>query len=147
LSSEKGTLIEIVSNRTGKVARAMVAPQLASDRREERTAALFGNLLAVYGNNNNTVVYRVSDGVRVVAFFGRALAGDDKLGLIVATNRPQELTVYDVSDGKPLANVMLDHNVIAARFVTDKKQILVLTATQHIYRLSLPYLSTISLPH
>jgi Peptidase family M48 len=138
---EQGTLVEIVSNRTGAVERALVAPQLASNRREERTAALFGEMVAVCGNSNNTVVYRVSDGTRLLAFFGRALAGDDTLGMIAATNRPQELTVYDVANGKPLTSVNLDHNVLAARFVPAQKQLLVLTATQHVYRLDLDNLA------
>ncbi len=138
LLDEQGTLIEIVSNRTGAVERAIAAPQLTSSRREERTAALFGSLLAVYGNNNNTVVYRTSDGTRLLAFFGRALAGDDRLGLIASTNRHQGLTVYDVADGKQRLSVTLDQNVLAARFVPKQKQLLVLTAAQHVYRLNLP---------
>jgi hypothetical protein len=137
LFNDQGTLIEIVSNRTGAVERAIVAPQLAFWRREERTASLFGNLLAVYGNNNNTVLYRTSDGARLLAFFGRALAGDDRLGMLAATNRAQELTVFDVANGKPLVSVTLDHNVFAARFVPEQKELLVLTATQHVYRLDL----------
>jgi WD40 repeat protein len=141
LFDEQGTLIEIVSNRTGAVESALVAPQLASNRREERTAALFGNLIAVYGNNNDTTVYRASDGAHLLAFFGRALAGDDVLDMIAATNRPQELTVYDVANGKPLARVTLDHNVLAARFVPEKKQLLVLTASQHVVRLDLDSLA------
>jgi hypothetical protein len=141
LLGERGTLIEIVSNRTGVVESALVAPQLASNRREERTATLFGNLVAVYGNNNDTVVYRTSDGARLLACFGRALAGDDALGMVAATNRPQELTVYDVANGKPLASVILDHNVLAARFVPGQKQLLVLTAAQHVYRLDLDSLA------
>ena len=137
LFGDDGTLVEIVSSRTGAVERALVTPQLASNRREERTAGLFGNLLAVYGNNNNTVVYSASDGARMLAFFGRALAGDEKLGMVAATNRPQELSVYDVRTGHLLASVILDQNVLAARFVPDQKQLLVLTATQHVYRLDL----------
>ncbi len=141
LFTEQGTLVEIVSNRTGVVEHALVTPQLASYRREERTAALFGNLVAVYGNSNNTVVYSASDGARLLAFFGRALAGDGALGMIAATNRPQELTVYDVAKGKPLATVILDHNILAARFVPEQKQLLVLTAAQHVYRLDLDSLA------
>jgi hypothetical protein len=141
LLDEEGTLVEVVSSRTGQVEHAFVTPQLASQRREERTAALFGNLLAVYGNNDDTAIYRLSDGVRLMAFFGRALAGDDRLGMIAATNRPQELTVYGLTNGKPLASYILDHNVLAARFLPDQKQLLVLTASQHVYRLDLTALS------
>jgi hypothetical protein len=137
LVGEQGTLIEVVSSRTGAVEHAIAAPQLASTRREERTAGLYGNLLAVYGNSNDTNVYRVSDGARVLAFFGRALAGDDSLGMIAATNRPQELTVYDVAGGKALISVLLDENVLAARFVAERKVLLVLTASQHVYQVSL----------
>ena len=137
LFNEQGTLIEVISNRTGAVEHAFVAPQLSSPRREERTAALFGNLLAVYGNENNTEVYRITDGARLLAFFGRALAGDDGLGMIAATNRPQELTVYNVADGASLLSVKLDHNVLAARFVPKQNQLLVLTATQQVYKIDL----------
>jgi hypothetical protein len=86
-------------------------------------------------------VYRVSDGARVLAFFGRALAGDDRLGMIAATNRPQELTVYDVANGRMLMSVLLDENVLAARFVPERKLLLVLTASQHVYQLSLDSLT------
>ena len=137
LLGEQGTLIEVVSTRTGVVEHAIAAPQLASNRREERTAGLYGNLMAVYGNSNDTSVYRVSDGTRLLAFFGRALAGDDRLGMIAATNRPQELTVYDVANGRMLMSVLLDENVLAARFVPERKLLLVLTASQHVYQLSL----------
>jgi hypothetical protein len=137
LLGEQGTLIEVVSTRTGVVEHAIAAPQLASNRREERTAGLYGNLMAVYGNSNDTSVYRVSDGTRLLAFFGRALAGDDRLGMIAATNRPQELTVYDVAGDKPLTSLLLDENVLAARFVPERKLLLVLTASQHVYQLSL----------
>jgi len=130
-----------VESRTGVVQHAIAAPQLASNRREERTAGLYGNLLAVYGNSNDTSVYRVSDGARALAFFGRALAGDDRLGMIAATNRPQELTVYDVANGRMLMSVLLDENVLAARFVPERKLLLVLTASQHVYQLSLDSLT------
>ncbi len=137
LFGDQGTLIEVVSGRTGQVDRAVTAPQLASRRREERSANLFGNFLAVYGNNNDTTVYRVADGARLAAFFGRALAGDDTLNLIAATNRPQELSIYDCSNGRLLTRYLLDQNVLAARFVTKEKKLLVLTATQHVYGLDL----------
>lgn len=134
---DRGTLVEVVSNRTGKVERAIAAPQLPAGRGEEQAAGLFGNLLAVYGNHNNTVIYRASDGARLLAFFGRALAGDDGLGMVAATNRPQELNVYDVATGKQVLGVTLDHTVLAARFVPGEKRLLVLTATQHVYRVDL----------
>jgi hypothetical protein len=137
----QGTLIDVVSNRTGVVERTIIAPQLASWRREERTAELFGDLLAVYGNNNDTTVYRTSDGKRLLAFFGRALAGDVQLGMVAVTNRPQELTIYDVPTGKKIASFMLDHDVLAARFVPATKELLVLTATQNVYRFNLQALS------
>jgi hypothetical protein len=137
LLDPQGTLIEIVSNRTGKVEQAVLAPQMPSTRREERTAALFGKLLAVYGNNNDTSVYRTSDGKRMLGFFGRALAGDEMLGMVAATNRVQELTIYGVATGKELASLKLDHAVLAAHFVPETKELLVLTATQRIYRINL----------
>jgi hypothetical protein len=77
-----------------------------------------------------------------VAFFGRALAGNESLGMVAATNRPQELNVYDVATGKKLMDVMLDHNVLAARFVPGEKQLLVLTATQRVYKFDLSGLAT-----
>jgi hypothetical protein len=98
-------------------------------------------LAAVYGNNNDTTVYRVTDGARLFAFFGRALAGDDTLGMVAATNRIQELNIYDIAHGKRLAHYLLDQAVIAARFVPDRKQLLVVTASQRVYRIDLSKLT------
>jgi hypothetical protein len=134
---ERGLVIEVVSRRTGAPERLVVAPETASGRADERTAALYGDLLAVHGNANDTVVYRLQDGARLLGFFGRAVAGDTALGLIAATNRPQELTVYEVFTGKELAHVMLDNDALAARFIPEKRQLLVLTATQTVYALDL----------
>ncbi|MFP5248543.1 MAG: hypothetical protein ACLGP3_01805, partial [Acidobacteriota bacterium] len=138
-----GNVVEVISNRTGKPEHALFTPQLpvADRQKDERTAELFGSLLAVYGNNNDTTVYRVSDGVRLFAFFGRALAGDDTLGMVAATNRIQELNLYDAASGKRLAHYLLDQAVIAARFVPARKQLLVLTASQRVYRIDLSRLS------
>jgi hypothetical protein len=114
-----------------------VAPETGSGRDGPRTAALYGDLLAVRGNSNNTVVYRLSNGERLLAFFGRAIAGDAGLGLIAAANRPQEVTIYEVATGKELNRVMLDNDVLAARFIPANRHLLVLTATQHVYALDL----------
>ncbi len=133
----QGTLVEVIANRTGKTEHALLSPQLGSNQIDQRTASLFGSYLAVYGNSNNTTVYRVSDGARLVAFFGRALAGDDSLGMVAATNRLQELNIYDCANGGLLAHYLLDQDVIAARFVPQLKQLLVLTAAQHLYRIDL----------
>jgi hypothetical protein len=135
---ERGLVVEVVSRRTGAPERLVVAPETASGRRDGRTAALYGGLLAIQGSNDDTVVYRIADGQRLAAFFGRAIAGDAGLGLIAATNRPQEVTVYEVATGKEMARVTLDHYPLAARFVPEKRQLLVLTATQRVYALDLP---------
>ena len=74
------------------------------------------------------------------AFFGRARAGDDSLGMIAATNRIQELNIYD-AHGKRLAHDLLDQALIAARFVPARRQLLVLTASQHVYRIDLSQLA------
>lgn len=133
-----GTVVEIVSNRTGKAEYEFFTPQLAiPGRPDERTAGLYGDLLAVYGNNNDTTVYRVPGGKRLFAFFGSALAGDDTLGMLAATNRTQELKIYETAHGKLLAHYLLDQGVIAARFVPSQKQLLVLTASQQVYRIDL----------
>jgi hypothetical protein len=64
------------------------------------------------------------------------------MGLIAATNRPQEVAIYEVATGKELQRVTLDNDVLAARFIPSKKQLLVLTATQKVYELSLPAAGT-----
>jgi hypothetical protein len=135
---ERGLVVEVVSRRTGIPERLVVAPETSSGLRDRRTAALYGDLLAVQGSNNNTVVYRTTDGSRLMAFFGRAIAGDAGLGLVAATNRPQEVSVYDVATGKTVAQVTLDHYPLAARFVQETHQLLVLSATQRVYALDLP---------
>lgn len=106
---ERGLVAEVISRRTGEPERLLVAPETSSGGRDERTADLYGDLLAVRGSSHNTVVYRVSDGARLLAFFGHAIAGDAGMGMIAAANRPQEVTVYEVATGKQVARVTLDH--------------------------------------
>jgi hypothetical protein len=62
--------------------------------------------------------------------------------MIAATNRPQQLAVYNVATGKILASIALDQEALAARFIPQQKQLLVLTAAQHVYRLDLANLTT-----
>jgi hypothetical protein len=84
------------------------------------------------------VVYRTGNGQRLFAFFGTALAGDSTMGLVAATNRPQEIIVYEAPSGKIVMHVDLDHYPLAARFLPATRELLVLSATQHVYRLAVP---------
>jgi len=136
--NEHGLVVEVIAGQTGATERVVVAPEMSSARGDDRSAALYGDLLAIHGSYDNTVVYRVTDGARLMAFFGRPIAGDAGLGLIAATNNPQEVTIYEATSGKEVGRVTLDHYVLAARFIPEKRQLLVLTATQCVYALDLP---------
>jgi hypothetical protein len=135
----QGLLIVVVSSRTGEIQHALVTPELHyANSRDRRSAELYGDYLVVHGNFNNSVIYRLSDGVRTGAFYGRAIAGDGKLGLIAATNRDQEVILYDAATGKELKRVTVDHLPRAARFIPAKNALLVLTANQSVYTIDLP---------
>jgi hypothetical protein len=58
--------------------------------------------------------------------------------MIAATNRPQEVVLYETSTGKEVERVTLDNSVLTARFIPERRQLLVLTATQAVYALDLP---------
>lgn len=131
-------LVAVVNAKTGLAEYELLAPEMGDDGATQRSAALFGDLLAVRGNRNNTVVYRAEDGKRLMAFFGRALAGDQGMGMIASTNRLQELNVYDVASGKQVMHVTLDQAPLVARFLPQRKQLLVLTGSQRVFFLDLP---------
>jgi hypothetical protein len=132
-------LVEVINSRTGEVEKAIQVPERSpSEGKDRRTARLYGNYLVVYGNFNNSVIYRVSDGMRMGAFYGSALAGDDKLGLIAANDGGQEIEIYDAATARSLKRVILDHAPLAARFIPEKKVLLVLTANQRVYSIDLP---------
>jgi WD40 repeat protein len=135
-----GLFIEIVDAHTGEVRREIQVPARweYGDNEDVRWAALYGDFLVVHGNHNNSDIYRASDGVRLGAFYGRVLTGDGKLGLLAATNRDQEVIVYDARNGKELKRVVVDHFPRAARFVAAKNALLVLTANQTVYTVDLP---------
>jgi hypothetical protein len=90
---------------------------------------------------NNTVVYRLSNGTRTCAFYGRVLAGDGAQGLLAVNNRDQEMIVYDASSGRELVRTNVDHLPRVARFVNEGRSLLVLTATQRVYTIPLPALT------
>ncbi|MGA3046807.1 MAG: M48 family metalloprotease [Terracidiphilus sp.] len=135
-----GTLVELLDSRTGDVRRQIAVPQYSRQdfNLDSRSAELYGDYLVVYGNYNNSTIYSVSDGKRLGAFYGKAIAGDDKLGLIAATNRAQEIVVYEAATGKELKRVVVDHLVRAARFIQEKQALLVLTASQRVYTIDVP---------
>ena len=131
----EGLVLELVNARTGEVQRVLQTPTRPAGifRNDYRWADVFGNYVAVHGNINNTVVYRLSDGVRTGAFYGRVLGGDGAQGLLAVANRDQELMVYDAATGNQIKRVMVDHQPRVARFVASQKALLVLTATQRVY--------------
>jgi WD40 repeat protein len=135
---EHGLLVELVNRRSGEVLRKVMLPETAGYLTDRRTASLYGDFLVVHGNSNNSVIYRLSDGQRLGAFYGRAIAGDGRLGLIAATNRDQEVTILDATTGKELKRVIVDHLPRAARFIAGKNALMVLTATQRVYTIDLP---------
>lgn len=135
-----GLLVEVIDSRTGEVRRQIAVPEYrrAKDYTDTRTANLYGDYLVVHGNYNNSTIYRLSDGMRIGAFYGQAIAGDGKLGLIAATNREQDVIVYDATNAREVKRVTVDHLPSAARFIPEKNELLVLTATQRVYTIDLP---------
>jgi hypothetical protein len=132
-----GQLIEVVDSHTGETRRMLQVPQRYGGD-NQLWSSLYGDYLVVHGNFNNSVIYRVSDGMRMGAFYGRAIAGDGKLGLIAATNRDQDVTILDAKTGRQLKQVTVDNFPRAARFIPEKNALLVLTATQRVYTIDLP---------
>ena len=135
----KGTVVEVISNRTGKPEHILFSPEVPAKACfcEEHQADLFGQMIAVYSVHNETAIYRETDGKRLFAFFGRAVAGDDALGMVAATNRIQELNLYDTQDGRRLAHFVLDQAILAAHFDRAHQRLLVVTAAQHLYQIDL----------
>jgi WD40 repeat protein len=133
---KQGLLIEILDSRTGDIIRALQVPQRAGVA--PRTASLFGDYLVVRGIYNNSTIYRITDGQRLGAFSGRVIAGDGKLGLIAATNRDQDVIVYDATNGRELKRVTVDHLPRVAKFIPAKNALLVLTANQQVFSIDFP---------
>jgi hypothetical protein len=133
---ERGLVVEVLDARTGARQRIYVAPELPGrNGSDQRSADLYDGLLTIYGNDNNSVVYDAATGKRLMAFFGRVLTADGKLGLVAGTNKPQEVSIYDVHTGKKLETVLLDNYPLAARFVPGTRELEVLSATQRVYRI------------
>jgi len=144
----QGVLTELVDSHTGAVLRQVISPEGALgvwgenlggsvNGKDNRFARVYGNLVAVHGNQGNTVVYDARTGERQMATWGRAIAGNEGLGLIAVTNRDQEVIVYDVHSGKERSHVIVDHPVCGARFVPGKGQLLVVTRNQRLYTLDI----------
>jgi WD40 repeat protein len=135
-----GMLFEVVDTASGRVLRKLMTPAPAADdpSRDQRSGALYGDFLVVFGNSNSSVIYRVSDGRRLGAFFGRVVSGDSSLGLLAATNRENEVILIDAATGKRLETFEVNGFPHAARFVASQGELVVFTANQTVYRLRLP---------
>ena len=132
-----GLVIEIVNAHTGEVEHLLQTPTRPAFRNDSRWVDVYGNYMAVHGNLNNTVVYRISDGVRTCAFYGRVFAGDGTQGLLAISNRDQEMIVFDASNGSEISRVIVDHQPRAAHFVSSARSLLILTASQRVYTIPL----------
>ncbi len=150
-SSEKhqGLLAEMLESQTGTLLGQLIVPEgsrvrwSSNSRRyeaevaDDRRVDVFGELAAVRGNDENTVVYNWKTGKRLMACWGSVLAGDGKRGLLAVTNRAQEVAAYETGTGRELVRAMLDHVVLGARFVGEKRELLALSGTQRLYTIEL----------
>jgi hypothetical protein len=158
----QGSLTELVDSHTGSVLRQVMSPEGSlngwgtdphsySSGRDKRFAEVYGNVVAVHGNQHNTVVYDLTSGAKLMSFWGRVIAGDSHLGWLAVKNHDQEVIVYDVHTGKKLTHATVDHVVTTAQFVAEKKQLLVLTNNQQVYTLEIGTLpldmQTVAAPH
>jgi WD40 repeat protein len=134
----QGLIVELADSHTGEIRKAVQVPQRTYQSSGKVWPLLYGDFLVVHGAFNNTTIYRVSDGKRMGAFYGRVIAGDARLGLLAATNRDQEVIVYGITNGKELKRVVLDQLPRAAHFIQAKNALLVLTANQSVYSIELP---------
>jgi hypothetical protein len=144
-NEHRGLLTELVDSQTGAVLRQLVSPEASADRwfqlrtsgSDDRGSAAFGNWIVVHGRHNDNTVYDALTGARLMAFWGRAIAGDSRMGLIAARNREQELIVYQAATAREVLHVTLDTAVQAAQFLPENKQLLVVTSNQRVYKLDL----------
>ena len=134
----QGMLVEVVDSHTGELRRALQVPERSDAGGGDRNATVYGDYLVVRGAENNSVIYRLSDGARLGAFFGRVIAGDPQLKLLAATNRDQDVMILDATCGRELKRVTVDQLPRAARIIPGRNQLLVLTASQHVYAIDLP---------
>jgi WD40 repeat protein len=132
-----GLVVEIVNAHTGEVEHILETPTRPVFRNDNRWVDVYGNYMAVHGNLNNTVVYRISDGVRTGAFYGRVLGGDGAQALLAVNNRDQEMIVYDAATGAEVNRAIVDHRPRAAGFVPSTHSLKVLTASQRVYTIPL----------
>jgi hypothetical protein len=130
-------LVEVVNNKTGLTERLIRAPAFEPENVLSAYVALYGDLLTVKGAFNNSTIYRESNGARLFSLFGTILAVDNSLGLIAARDRAQELTLYNTANGNRLGDLTMDSPILAARIIAEKKQLLVLTALEHVYKIDL----------
>ncbi len=136
-----GLLIETVDADTGKPLQQVVVPlaDLTGAWNDTRRATVSGQYILARGEQNNTVIYRMSTGAQVAEFFGTPVASDANAGLVAAVNRDDEILLVDERTGKELEHFSLGSPVRMARFVSGKeRQLFVLTADQVVHRLPLP---------
>jgi WD40 repeat protein len=143
-NQKKGLLLETVTLTTGVPLEQVVLPEadLSNGHSDQRRAEVSGEFVLVRGEHGNTVIYSLKDGSKVGEFFGFVIATDAKPGLIVATNREDEIILVDERTGKELQRFSLGSPIRVAQIVPGTLgkdgSILILTADQIVHRLPLP---------
>jgi hypothetical protein len=136
---KKGLLLEIVDKRTGQGLHQLVVPErdLTEGRYDTRRGVSMGDFVLMRGEQDNTVIYRVSDGTRTGEVFGSPVAQNADLHLFCTRNRENELTVYDAETAKEQHHYTFDSPVRFAAFQPAVKSLFVLTADQKIHTMPL----------
>ena len=143
-NQKKGFVLETVVPATGAPLEQVVIPEidLTNGHNDKRRAEVSGGFVLVGGEHGNTVIYGLKDGSKVGEFFGSVIASNAISGLLVATNREDEIILVDELSGKELQRFSLGSPIRVAQIVPGTLgkdgSILILTADQIVHRLPLP---------
>lgn len=92
-----------------------------------------GDWLSVIDSENRVQLYSLARGERVWRFFGDNAAINPAKPLAAVENISGQLSVYNLTDGQKLDELLFHSPVVHATFSKDGKRLFVLTADQNYY--------------
>jgi hypothetical protein len=104
---------------------------------EKPRATAVGDFALVQSRIDSIVVYRFSTGVRIGEVYGEIVAQDPASGLFCVRNRDHDLVIYDAATLRERKHLTYAKRVSFAEFLPVRKGLLVLTADQKVYTISM----------
>jgi len=135
-AKKTASLIQAIDRVTGKPLSGVLVDTGKLSFRVE-SAGIAGDTVVAGVSGNRTFIYSLRSGEQTGKVFGHPIAISAAAGRLLVGNQEGEADLYDLKTMKSLRHFVLPARIATARFIADGSSLLILTASQIIYKVKI----------